>query len=260
MRFPVWRELKLAENSPFAYGGHYLGMRFPVWRELKLSCSRQIPNETSHTWNAFSRLKGIETTSWTTEEHSDLDLECVFPFEGNWNWITADWVLYFRSLGMRFPVWRELKQRARHSHRKCRFLECVFPFEGNWNDDEAAEKLSFALLGMRFPVWRELKPFKILEYTMHFPFAWNAFSRLKGIETKLPVGGLYSLYILGMRFPVWRELKQQLRHLLGIEMDSWNAFSRLKGMETCEKHLLHSVSLLLECVFPFEGNGNVAIM
>ena len=61
-------------------------------------------------------------------------------------------------------------------------------------------------------------------------YSWNAISRLKGIETPN-----------ALKLPAFRCFP-------------WNAFSRLKGIETLMSNSIASEIMLLECLFPFEGN------
>ena len=186
-------------------------MSFPVWRELKLSQNDSRICWCSKSYNVLSRLKGIETPTWGASSGAGpIDLQCPFPFEGNWN--VANRVM---------------------SSRQSVILQCPFPFEGNWNKRSRSTKVVRAsvaynvlsrlkgietaflracahllpslLLTMSFPVWRELKPSSQIcsntfaSLTMSFP-VWR--------ELK-PWGHWIwrSVHKLTMSFPVWRELK-----------------------------------------------------
>ena len=238
MSFPVWRELKLClDVHSCSVWIRYLTMSFPVWRELKrtLQDGRNVDLVTGN-------------------------LQCPFPFEGNWNW------------------------NPQISSRTLSPLQCPFPFEGNWNP--VARVISRVIiimaynvlsrlkgietfllrfivyllyrLTMSFPVWRELKHIIALRHQVFglhlqcpFPFEgnWNS-----GVAD-----GKCPFKRLTMSFPVWRELKLSLfkwqlsANILQCPFPfegNWNLLSIAKIMFSWHD---------LQCPFPFEGNWNNCI-
>ena len=62
-----------------------------------------------------------------------------------------------------------------------------------------------------------------------------------------------------MSFPVWREWKHKWQLRPNEEFpEAYNVLSRLKGMETSRIMTTTTVfCIILQCPFPFEGNGNI---
>ena len=198
-------------HLPIAVFVLILGIRFPVWRELKRRSNHSDWRRARFTWNTLSRLKGIETCAWRAFRSSLRVLEYAFPFEGNWNILqSCSWTLQYK-LGIRFPVWRELKPIGSTfgGFPPCG-LEYAFPFEGNWNEIGQYIRIGGGKICLEyaFPFegnWNSLRlnrfiivPFFVLEYAFPFEGNWNM--------DRFPVS--VGLCHLGIRFPVWRELKQ----------------------------------------------------
>ena len=178
--------------------------------------------------------------------------EWAFPFEGNWNLVSA--ITHLRKssqevvLWMSLPVWRELKLKLACSG-VCNLFRSViclnepsrlkgietfgtvsfaivaeqwpsewaFPFEGNWNSNTSiitASKILPIALWMSLPVWRELKLY---------------------INDALAVCYVNALYVW-MSLPVWRELKHST---------------------ICESDVI-PIDFNSEWAFPFEGNWNIS--
>ena len=90
-------------------------------------------------------------------------------------------------------------------------------------------------LVIRFPVGREWKP------TLHPPVS--------------------PTFSLAMRFPVGREWKLCAKFYTREMRPSCDALSRWKGMETDTGRCPHGGGIgVLECPFPFEGNGNNIVL
>ena len=87
-------------------------------------------------------------------------------------------------------------------------LECLFPFEGNGNP-------------------------MLFEIGMGGDPTWNAFSRLKGMETSSLIAESKVFGILECLFPFEGNGNNvSVADVMNRAGVSWNAFSRLKGMET----------------------------
>ena len=214
-------------------------MSFPVWRELKQKCSKREP------------------------ENHWKNLQCPFPFEGNWNPFWVRCVDLFADLA--YNVLSRLKG-IETCHRRIIYislhiiLQCPFPFEGNWNNAVPVCVASCRfMLTMSFPVWRELKHHSLDELNgmyerlqCPFPFEgnWNE-SSLEEVWIGFST--------LTMSFPVWRELKLLAFGTFAERISPYNVLSRLKGIETrkfigFEVYVFH---FCLQCPFPFEGNWNL---
>ena len=239
----------------------YLTMSFPVWRELKPTVEvhlivlfhyLQCPFPFEGNWNSVGSAPSI----------TSLNLQCPFPFEGNWNTLWFRIIISLNDLQCPFPFegnWN--REIIYYQGCVCHALQCPFPFEGNWN---TLPRHSGYSCHLTYNVLSRLKgietilPLHLQSFCGDMPY--NVLSRLKGIETLSVVGSRMPFQWhprLTMSFPVWRELKllceqpQPFRYCLQCPFPfegNWNKYDAQPA--------LVSAAFGLQCPFPFEGNWN----
>ena len=166
-----------------------LTMSFPVWRELKPKprpkCQQGLVPLASY--NVLSRLKGIETNvNATSPQTRTVNLQCPFPFEGNWNPLAPIGCDHL-GLTMSFPVWRELKRNLSNLACSAGFL--TYNVLSRLKGIETLQCRPLRCVGDTYNVLSRLKG---IETNAVFAgdecgvMPYNVLSRLKGIETKLP--------------------------------------------------------------------------
>ena len=258
MSFPVWRELKRKSHhdiplTPWSYNvlSRLKGIETPVppswgWGDEAYNVLSRLKGiETwmlitavltiDLTYNVLSRLKGIETHEllrfpqlYTTYNVLSRlkGIETLIPVRGKFRFgsynvlsrlkgiETGDTLLhslFANQLTMSFPVWREWKRIP---------LSLIMRV--------------FYKLTMSFPVWRELKH-RCGCQTCNNEKSYNVLSRLKGIETEIPLILRYDPQCLQCPFPF---------------EGNWNLASSF---------ITDGAYLNLQCPFPFEGNWNISL-
>ena len=136
-------------------------------------------------------------------------------------------------------------------------LQYTFPFEGNWNLNPPTTSSGFAGLLYTFPFEGNWNFWRFLNNQRNLLKSCYTLSRLKGIETKLPISFLRVVEHLAIHFPVWRELKHNSRaNPNSCCLFACNTLSRLKGIETQHTVVQFTDWSNLLYTFPFEGNWN----